>query len=70
MCAHARQPKAGIVEAGLQEHLINEFKVMRVLDHVMLARLHSAFQDEAYIYFVMEPCMGGELFIHLRNVGQ
>lgn len=63
------QPKKRIVEAGLQQHLLNEVKVMQMLDHPMICRLHSSFQDDTYIYFALEPCMGGELFTHLRNLG-
>lgn len=64
------QPKKRIVEAGLQEHLLNEVKVMQLLDHPMICRLMASFQDDTYIYFALEPCMGGELFSHLRSHGQ
>jgi hypothetical protein len=36
---------------------MNEFKVMKLLDHPNIAGLHAAFQDDTYIYFVLEPCM-------------
>lgn len=64
------QAKRAIVESGLQEHILNEMRVMRKVDHPFIAKLHVALQDKAYIYFVLELLQGGELFTHLRSRGK
>jgi len=64
------QAKRSIVESGLQEHVLNEMRVMRKINHPYIAKLYSALQDRQYIYFVLELLQGGELFTHLRNRGK
>jgi tRNA A-37 threonylcarbamoyl transferase component Bud32 len=64
------QSKKGITESGLQEHVLQEMRIMRRIDHPYIARLFSALQDSSYIYFVLELLQGGELFTHLRNRGK
>jgi len=64
------QAKRAITESGLQEHVLNELRVMRRIDHPFIAKLFSALQDDKYIYFVLELLQGGELFTHLRNRGK
>jgi serine/threonine protein kinase len=64
------QAKYKIVESGLQEHVLNEMRVMRRIEHPYIARLYCALQDNKYIYFVLELLQGGELFTHLRSRGK
>lgn len=64
------QAKRNIVESGLQEHVLNEMRVMRKINHPYIAKLFVALQDKSYIYFVLELLQGGELFTHLRNRGK
>jgi hypothetical protein len=64
------QAKRSIVESGLQEHVLNEMRVMRKINHPYIAKLYLALQDKFYIYFVLELLQGGELFTHLRNRGK
>ena len=64
------QAKRAIVDNGLQEHVLNEMRVMRKIDHPYIAKLLVALQDNKYIYFVLELLLGGELFTHLRNKGK
>lgn len=64
------QAKFRIVESGLQEHVLNEMRVMRRIEHPYIARLFCALQDNKYIYFVLELLQGGELFTHLRSRGK
>jgi hypothetical protein len=64
------QAKRSIVESGLQEHVLNEMRVMRKINHPYIAKLYLALQDKQYIYFVLELLQGGELFTHLRNRGK
>lgn len=64
------QSKSKIVESGLQEHVLNEMRVMRKINHPFIARLYVSLQDKYNIYFVVELLQGGELFTHLRNRGK
>lgn len=64
------QSKKAIIESGLQEHVLNEMRVMKLLSHPFIAQLCSALQDNCYIYFVLELLQGGELFTHLRSRGK
>ena len=64
------QSKTSIVESGLQEHVLNEMRVMKKINHPYIAKLYIALQDPTYIYFVLELLQGGELFTHLRNRGK
>lgn len=64
------QSKTAIVESGLEEHVLNEMRVMRKVDHPLIAKLFVALQDSKFIYFVLELLQGGELFTHLRSKGK
>lgn len=64
------QSKTAIVESGLEEHVLNEMRVMRKVDHPLIAKLYVALQDKKFIYFVLELLQGGELFTHLRSKGK
>lgn len=64
------QAKRSIVESGLQEHVLNEIRVMKKIIHPYIAKLYLALQDNQYIYFMLELLQGGELFTHLRNRGK
>lgn len=64
------QSKVAIVESGLEEHVLNEMRVMRKVDHPLIAKLFVALQDSKFIYFVLELLQGGELFTHLRSKGK
>ncbi len=45
---------------------MSEKKVMAVLNHPFLIKLHATFKDSNCLYFVLEPSLGGELFSVLR----
>jgi len=64
------QAKKSIIESGLQEHVLDEMRVMRKINHPYIAKLYVALQDNTNIYFVLELLQGGELFTHLRNRGK
>lgn len=64
------QSKRSIVESGLQEHVLNEMRVMRKVNHPYICKLFIALQDKYNIYFVLELLQGGELFTHLRARGK
>ncbi|CAM9582066.1 unnamed protein product, partial [Scytosiphon promiscuus] len=63
------QGKKAIVANELQDHILEERRLLMKLDHPFILKLHDSFQDDRYIYFVLEALMGGEIFTHLRRAG-
>ena len=64
------QAKKAICDNCLQDHILNERKILLQLNHPFILSFHGAFKDEKFIYFVLELLQGGELFTHLRTKGQ
>merc|ERR1712228_98378 len=60
--------KNQVVELGQQTHILNEKKVMQMLDNPFLVNLRATYKDEYRVYFLLEVCLGGELFTILRKM--
>lgn len=58
--------KAQITKLGQEDHIMNEKRVMSMLNHPFIVRLHTTYQDKDRLYFLLEPSLGGELFRLLR----
>jgi len=58
--------KYQVVKMGQQTHMLGEKNVMEQLNHPFLIKLYGTHQNNDYIYFLLEPCLGGELFSLLR----
>jgi len=59
--------KCQIVEMGQQSHIVNEKRVMERLNNQFLVNLRGTFKDELRVYFLLDVCLGGELFTILRR---
>merc|ERR1712117_459145 len=59
--------KAQIVELGQQSHIINEKRVMEKMNTPFLVNLRGTFKDKYRVYFLLDVCLGGELFTILRR---
>lgn len=42
--------------------LRKEIEIQSTLDHEYIVKLLDFFEDESYVYIVLEHCEGGELF--------
>jgi len=62
--------KSQIVENSLEAHVVDERKVMTMIDHPFLLKLHNSYWDSKYVYLLLELCLGGELFTVLRKNGR
>ena len=51
----------------LQEHTLNEKKVLSCVSFPFLVNLDTFFKDNANLYLVLEFVQGGEMFTHLRK---
>lgn len=61
--------KGEILRLKQVDHIISERNILLDVHHPFIVRLFGTFQDERYIYFIMEYVIGGEFFTHLRRAG-
>ncbi len=59
--------KSQIVELGQQEHIMSEKNAMMRFNSEFLVKLYNTYKDRDALYFLLEPCLGGELFTLLRS---
>lgn len=59
--------KAHLVKRRQIERTKTERKVLSVVDHPFIMKLHFAFQTDDKLYLVLDYCPGGELFFHLSR---
>jgi CRP-like cAMP-binding protein/tRNA A-37 threonylcarbamoyl transferase component Bud32 len=62
--------KSQIVDNSLEAHVVDERKVMTMIDHPFLLKLYNSYWDAKYVYLLLELCLGGELFTMLRKYGR
>lgn len=51
------------------DQLMKEIAVMRLMDHPNIIKLYETFEDQKFVYLVMELCEGGELFDCVADAG-
>jgi serum/glucocorticoid-regulated kinase 2 len=59
--------KSHLVRRRQIERTRTERKVLSVVNHPFIMRLHYAFQSTDKLYLVLDYCPGGELFFHLSR---
>ena len=65
--------KNNVIENRQQQHIMNERSVMALITktkstgNTFCCKLYGLYQDKYYLYFLMEPLLGGELFTLLRH---
>jgi protein-serine/threonine kinase len=62
--------KEHVVKRNQVEHTKTERHVLETVSHPFIVNLMFAFQTPRKLYFVLEYCMGGELFFHLSRAGR
>mmetsp|Transcript_18474 Transcript_18474/g.33268 ORF Transcript_18474/g.33268 Transcript_18474/m.33268 type:complete len:322 (+) Transcript_18474:48-1013(+) len=62
--------KGELVKQKQVDHVINEFRVLRVLDHPFVVNLRGIAQDNCYLVFALDYVPGGELFTYLRRASK
>ncbi len=61
--------KCEVVRLQQVEHCLAEKAILLSLDHPFVVKLGGRFQDDRYLYLVLEYVMGGEFFSALRKAG-
>lgn len=59
--------KCQVVETGQQSHIISEKTIMSMMNSPFLVNLITTFKDQLRVYFLLDVCLGGELFTILRQ---
>ena len=59
--------KTYLVKRRQIERTKTERKVLALVDHPFIMKLHFAFQSDDKLYLVLDYCPGGELFFHLSR---
>ena len=59
---------------GKADHVLNEYRIMKMLDHPSILGIHCALQDNRYLFFLLDLHPGMFLFaiyfeiIHLLSI--
>ena len=62
--------KSELIKLKQVDHILNEIKILSLIDHPFLVHTDGFNQDKKYLYVALELVNGGELFIYLRGVGK
>jgi len=59
--------KQKVMETGMIEYILGEKEIMQCMSCQFLVNLLTTYQDPQKIYFLLEVCLGGEMFTLLRQ---
>lgn len=59
--------KKVMVEQQQQEHVLNEKHIMQACDSPFICKLYQTYKDNKYVYFLMEVCLGGDVWTTLQR---
>ncbi|XP_076233535.1 cGMP-dependent protein kinase 1 [Calliopsis andreniformis] len=59
--------KKVMVEQQQQEHVLNEKHIMQACDSPFICKLYQTYKDTKYVYFLMEVCLGGDVWTTLQR---
>ena len=62
--------KGELIKLKQVDHILNEIKILSLMDHPFLVKTDGFSQDKKFLYVVLELVNGGELFTYLRGVGK
>ncbi|XP_012273063.1 cGMP-dependent protein kinase 1 isoform X2 [Orussus abietinus] len=59
--------KKVMVDQQQQEHVLNEKHIMQACDSAFICKLYHTYKDCKYVYFLMEVCLGGDVWTTLQR---
>mmetsp|Transcript_21505 Transcript_21505/g.71266 ORF Transcript_21505/g.71266 Transcript_21505/m.71266 type:complete len:358 (+) Transcript_21505:2-1075(+) len=62
--------KALVLRTKQLDHVLCEKEVLEALSFPFIVNVYASFQDELYLYLVLEYSIGGEFFTHLRKANR
>lgn len=62
--------KYDIMKSKQTDHIMNEIKILGMIEHPFVVTFDGFTQDEKYLYLSLELINGGELFTYLRTIGK
>ena len=62
--------KEEILKSKQADHILNEIKILNMIDHPFITKFNGFTQDSKFIYISLEFINGGELFTYLRSIGK
>ena len=62
--------KLKIIKFKQVDHILNELKILTIIDHPFLVNFNGFTQDPQYLYIIIELVNGGEMFSYLRKKGK
>eukprot|EP00929_Paragymnodinium_shiwhaense_P042077 TRINITY_DN2183_c0_g1_i1.p1 TRINITY_DN2183_c0_g1~~TRINITY_DN2183_c0_g1_i1.p1 ORF type:complete len:972 (+),score=223.73 TRINITY_DN2183_c0_g1_i1:116-3031(+) len=61
--------KGHIVQTGMQESVMHERNLMLMFNSAFVVRLFEAYNENQFLYLLMEPALGGELYATYMRKG-
>ena len=52
------QSKHYIAKKGQKEHVLNEYRIMKEIEHTNILGIHCAMQDDQHLYFLLDLLPG------------
>ena len=62
--------KVEIMKSKQTDHIMNEIKILAMINHPFIINFEGFTQDERHLYLGLELVNGGELFTYLRGIGR
>jgi serine/threonine protein kinase len=62
--------KIEIIKSKQTDHIMNEIKILAMINHPFVISFDGFTQDDKYLYLGLELVNGGELFTYLRGIGR
>lgn len=65
-----RMSKRGIEDTQQQQHVANERDILSKIDCGFIIKMYTTFQDDTYVYMVLDLGLGGDMFTYLEGEGR